>query len=62
MDFRQIILDKLKKLGWSHYRLVQAVKGQVPASTVYHFLAGGSPINSDHLGRLAEAVGFTALK
>lgn len=56
MDIRQMILRRLKQLGWSSYRLVQAVKDDVPASTIYGFLRAEHPINSDHLGHIFEAI------
>jgi hypothetical protein len=58
VNIRQQILKRLTQLEWSNYRLVESVKGKVPASTVYGFLRGEHPINSDHLGHLLDALGL----
>lgn len=63
-DLRQAVLDELERRGWSHYQLVQSLKGKraggkdVPAATVYEFLRGESSINSNDLGLIFDALGL----
>lgn len=63
-DFRKAILAELKRREWSHYRLIQKLKGKrpngkdVPPVTVYEFLRGETAINSDDLGLIADALGM----
>jgi hypothetical protein len=63
-DLRQAVLTELSRRGWSHYRLVQALKGKrpkgrdVPAATVYEFLRGETTINSADLGLIFDALGL----
>jgi hypothetical protein len=61
-DLREVVLKELRRREWSHYRLVQALKGKrpgkkdVPPVTLYEFLRGETPINSNDLGLIFEAL------
>lgn len=63
-DFRQAVIEELKRRGWSNYRLVQELKGKraggenVPSMTIYQFLTGKNAINSTDLGLIADALGM----
>jgi hypothetical protein len=59
MDIRKVIQKRLGELGWSTYRLVEAVKGKVPASSIYGFIAAKHSLNSDHLGHVFDVLGLT---
>ena len=48
-EIRSQIQKQLKALKWSRYRLVQAVKGKVPPSCVYSFLAGTRDLSTQYL-------------
>lgn len=59
-DLRKAIQDELDRRKWSRYALVQALAGKrpdgsdVPEQTIYRFLRGESPINSDDLGLIFD--------
>lgn len=61
-DLREAVLSELGRRGWSHYQLVQALKGKrpggkdVPPVTVYEFLRGETSINSNDLGLIFDAL------
>jgi hypothetical protein len=61
-NLRQAVVAELERRGWSHYRLVQELKGKrpggkdVPAATVYEFLRGETTINSADLGLIFDAL------
>lgn len=63
-DLRKVVLDELEKRGWSHYQLVQAMKGKraggkdVPPATIYQFLRSDSDINSSDLGLIFDVLGL----
>lgn len=63
-DLRESVLKELERRGWSHYQLVQALKGKrpggkdVPAVTLYEFLRGETAINSADLGLIFDALGL----
>ncbi len=63
-DMRKEILTELERREWSHYQLVQALKGKRPGRkdvtpmTVYNFLAGKSTINSADLGLMFDVLGL----
>lgn len=63
-NLRQSVLDELQRREWSHYQLVQALKGKrpggkdVPPVTVYEFLRGETAINSTDLGLICDALGL----
>lgn len=63
-NLRQAVLRELKRREWSRYRLVKELQGKrpngenVPAVTVYEFLRGETPINSDDLGLMFDALGI----
>lgn len=44
---RERVLAMLAKKEWSRYRLVQELAGEIPASTIYGWLAGKCRINDD---------------
>lgn len=64
-NLRDAVLDELDRRGWSHYRLVQELKGKrhkgkdVPAVTVYEFLRGETAINSTDLGLIFDVLGLS---
>lgn len=64
-DIRSIVLRELARRGWSHYQLVQSLKGRrpggkdVPAATVYDFLRGDSTLNSEYLGYILDSLGLS---
>jgi hypothetical protein len=64
-DLRKAVLDELKRREWSHYDLVQALKGKgkkgkdVPPATVYEFLRGKTTLNSFYLGAMFDALNLT---
>jgi len=65
-DLHKAVLKELERRKWSHYQLVQALKGKradgkdVPAATVYEFLRGETTINSEYLGLIFDALGLEA--
>lgn len=61
-NLRDVVVEELARRDWSHYQLVQALKGKrpngkdVPPATVYEFLRGKTTINSADLGLIFEAL------
>jgi hypothetical protein len=61
-DLRESVLAEMKRRKWSTYRLVKELKGKrdtggdVPHMTVYQFLRGENPINSDDLGLIFDVL------
>ena len=55
---RKAILNELKRRGWSRYRLVQALEGKMPPSTVYQYLSGYRDLNSQRASLILKALGF----
>ncbi|MCP4260679.1 MAG: hypothetical protein GY774_24615 [Planctomycetes bacterium] len=58
MTIREAIRQELKKRGWSHYRLIKELKGKVPATTVYEYLAGKSDLGSERVSIILESLGL----
>ena len=56
MHLRDAINRQLTRQGLSRYKLAQRVAGRVSPSTVYAFLRGEHPLNSDALDHLLKAV------
>lgn len=61
-DIRGLINDRLAELGWSRYRLAEAVDGRISAGQVYGFLAGRCDISSARLALLLDEVGLDLVK
>lgn len=67
-NLRNAVLAELKRREWSNYQLVQALKGKrsggkdVPAATIYQFLAGETDIRSADLGLICDALGLELKK
>lgn len=63
-NLRDAVLAELDRRGWSHYRLVQELRGKrpgkkdVPAVTVYEYLRGETQINAADLGLICDALGL----
>ena len=61
-DVRKIIVDRLKSLGWTKYRLAKEVAQVVTRQTVFNFLRkpakGKKPagINSRYVGPILDAL------
>ena len=55
---RKAILVELKRRGWSRYRLVQALEGKMPPSTVYQYLAGYRDLSTRRASLILKALGF----
>jgi hypothetical protein len=61
-NLRDAVLAELDRRGWSHYQLVQSLKGKrpggkdVPPATLYEFLRGETTINSADLGLIFDAL------
>lgn len=61
-DMLAAVRKALDKKEWSHYRLVQSLKGKrpdgkdVPASVVYGFLRGETAINHIDLGLMLDVL------
>jgi hypothetical protein len=64
-DLRKAVIAELTRREWSHYDLVQALKGKgkqgkdVPPATVYEFLRSETEINSLYLGAMFDVLGLT---
>lgn len=56
MDIREVIQKRLKLWDWSVYKLVKACSGLVPEATIYDFMRGENPINSDALGHIFDVL------
>ena len=59
MVLRDAINRQLTQQGLSRYKLAQRMAGRVPSSTIYGFLRGEHPVNSDALGHIMGAVDLT---
>ena len=57
IDLRKQVVKRMKALDWSVYRLSKELGGKVPASTLYGFMGGSHPINSDHLSLILTVLG-----
>jgi hypothetical protein len=61
-DLRAAVVRRMKERKMSTYALIKSLKGKrpggkdVPASTVYEFVRGGSPINSADLGLIMDVL------
>ena len=55
---RKAILDELKRRGWSRYRLVQSLQGNMPPSTVYQYLSGYRDLNSRRVSMILDVLGI----
>lgn len=57
---RQLIVDRVKSLHWTAYRVAQAVEGKMTAQTVYDYLAEPqrTRINDEFVGHLLNALGM----
>jgi hypothetical protein len=57
---RRAILDRMKELDWTAYRLSQEVAGKMTPQTVYDYLAEPqrTKINDEFVGFLLEALGL----
>ena len=55
---RKAILEELKRRGWSRYRLVQALQGKMPPSTVYQYLSGLTDLNSRRVSMILDTLGM----
>lgn len=61
-DLRDAVRAEMKRRGWSTYRLIKELKGKranggdVPHMTVYQFVRGDGPINSDDLGLIFDVL------
>jgi hypothetical protein len=61
-DLRDAVRAEMKRREWTAYRLVKELKGKrdkggdVPHMTVYQFLRGENPINSDDLGLIFDVL------
>jgi hypothetical protein len=62
MTIKGAILKELNDRGWSHYRLVQEVKGKLPARTVYSFLSGERDLATERASILLQALGLQIIK
>ena len=62
MTIKEAIVKELNDRGWSHYRLVQEVKGKLPARTVYSFLSGERDLTSERTSILLQALGLQITK
>lgn len=58
MDIRQIVKEAMAEKEWRPADVVRVTTGKIPPATLYDFLRGKSPINSDHLGHLLETMGL----
>ncbi len=59
MTIRETIRKELGRRGWSHYRLVKELKGSVPATTVYEYLANKTDLGSERVSKILDALGLT---
>jgi len=59
MTIRRIIQNELKRRGWSHYRLVKELRGMVPATTIYEYLAGKTDLGSERVSIILRALRLT---
>lgn len=59
MTIRQTILRELERRGWSRYRLVKELDGEIPMSTIYDYLSGKTDIGSDRVSIILKALGLT---
>jgi DNA invertase Pin-like site-specific DNA recombinase len=63
-DIRKAILEEMERQEITAYKLAQMLKGKrkgrkdVPPPTLYQFLRGDNPINSDDLGLIFDALGM----
>lgn len=63
-DLRDAVLKELERRKWTHYRLVQELKGKradgkdIPPGTVYQFLRGDTAINIRDLGIIFDVLGL----
>jgi hypothetical protein len=61
-DLRDAVRAEMKRREWKTYRLVKELKGKrpnggdVPHMTVYQFIRGDGPINSDDLGLIFDVL------
>lgn len=56
---RKSIEAELKRRGWTTYRLVQHVRGEIPPATVYAYLAGTRDLTTQRADILLKALGLT---
>ena len=59
MDIRRAILNEMDERDLTRYRVMKLLDGRVPQTTLYGFLRGEHPVNSDALGHIMGAVGLT---
>ena len=55
---RKAILRELERRKWSRYRLVQALAGKMPASTIYQYISGFRDLNTQRASLILKALGF----
>jgi hypothetical protein len=58
MTIKETIQEELRRREWSHYRLVNELKGKLPARTVYAYLSGGCDLGSESASVILEALGL----
>ena len=58
MTIRQTIQNELKNRGWTRYRLVKELNGEIPMSTIYDYLSGDTDLGSDRVSIILQALGL----
>src|SRR5438552_1038222 len=56
LDFREVILARLKAADVTRYRLAQRLRGSVPERTLYDYLAGKTDTTTKVLAAIFEAL------
>lgn len=59
---RTVILTELTRRGWSRYKLVKQLKGIVPATVIYEYLADKRDITSKRVDFVLQELGLQITK
>jgi hypothetical protein len=58
-DPRQAILDRLKEMQWSRYRLVKELSGKLSPNMIYSYLRGEMDLTGKNLAKMFDKLGIS---